>query len=302
MKRVWIYMATSLLAFGTLSCAPDDMDKELLASLRPTDPAFVAFSQSLKSVTLSAGALVTAQNLNEYIIAPEERKQRVEDLYFPYEKVREVGEGKWRIYSSSREENYQILNGLTLEQAGAEWLVVNDNRFFLTKEECNMQVPEGRLLLRSLSEDTHEIVLTDVTMCVNRGHRSLLSHIRADGNYFSRYGAVVVDGTFRVTSNNSAFRSGEQSHLMVQIEGSGEFRDASGAFYGVEIEITEPIVFEYNTMGFPVDTGVGAMALTIHTSPIAEEFATIEMSSNKTIAVTYEVDTMTKGGTYYWNE
>jgi hypothetical protein len=246
--------------------------------------------------------LVTAQNLNEYIIAPEEQKQRVEDLYFPYEKVREVGEGKWRIYSSSREENYQILNGLTLEQAGAEWLVVNDNRFFLTREECNMQVPEGRLLLRSLGEDTYEIVLTDVTMCVNRGHRSLLSHIRADGNYYSRYGAVVVDGTFRVTSNNSAFRSGEQSHLMVQIEGSGEFRDASGAFYGVEIEITEPIVFEYNTMGFPVDTGVGAMALTIHTSPIAEEFATIEMSSNKTIAVTYEVDTMTKGGTYYWNE
>lgn len=300
MKRFWKYTMSLLVALGTLSCAPDDMDQGLLDSLKPTDPAFVAFSQSLKCVTLPVGALVAAQNLNEYIIAPEENKQAIEDLYYQYEKIRDEGEGKWRIFSSSREELYHILNGLTLDQEGAEWEVVKNETFFLDTTNDPQLPTSGRVILRSLGQDVYEIELTDVTMCVVKHNQTLWRHISSThDNYYWRYGGVVVDGTFRVTTNNTAFRAGNEE-LQMEIEGSGEFRDASGAFYGVSMEITDPLKFSYSVEGVPTAYGTGSMSLTVRPSPVEEEQVEVTMSDSR-IEVAYRVGGESYLGTHYWN-
>lgn len=300
MKRVWIYLMSALVASGTLSCVPSDLDEGVLATVKPTDPAFVAFSQSLKSVTLSVGALVDALNLSEYIAAPEEERLSVEDLYYPYEKVREEGEGKWRIYNDRQEKQYRLLNGLTLDQAGAEWEVVKHEMFFVQKTAQRPEVPEGHLLVRSLGEDLFEVELKDVTMCVSNGYRQLWNHItQPESNYYNG-GAVVVDGTFKVTTNNSAFRAQSEEGLNVQIEGSGEFRDASGAFYSVSVEITDPLKFEYGTNGFPCGSyGTGALELTVRTSPVDEERVEVEMLESR-IGVSYYTGGRTFHGAHYW--
>lgn len=284
---------------GLMSCDPTQEDQHIIDTMESTDPAFVALAHTLKSVTLSAGALVTAQNLSEYIDAPEEDKRAVEDKYYKYYKVRNEEGDLWRVYSDGWEEKYRLTNGKTLSEDGAEWLVVKNDNFF-----GNSKVVEGeRFGINTVEKDVFDLVVRGVTSRLGSftpGDYQLNNYLKRSAQLNGC--AVQHNADLTVTTNSSSFRAEDTPALLFSIEGRGEFIDATGAFYKVTYEITEPIYIEYNTSGFPCSNASGKLSISVQTSPSPASIDKIEvdMRVNKTIIIDYLRGGHNYNGVFTW--
>lgn len=293
MKRFITYLMGAAVLLAGTSCDTDNNEEYIFNSQKAIEPAIVSLVHTLQCVTHSAGVVVTAQNLTEYIEAPEEEKLAVEDKYYTYLKVREMEDGLWRIYSEDWDEQYRLTNGKTLSESGAEWLVLKNRRFFNESVE-----PTQRIAITATEQDKYTVSLTDVATSVNfRYYRSLLEHLGMAANQL--YGSVLLNGEIDVTTNFSTYRSSEEVPLGFAIEGSGEFFDLSGAYYHIMFDITEPFCFVFDSSGFPAThPSSGAITIEVYTSPDTVETIVAEVMENYAIHITYTCEGKQYKGTY----
>jgi hypothetical protein len=238
--------------------------------------------------------LVAAQNLTEYIEAPEEEKQAVEDKYYTYLKVREMEDGLWRIYSDDWDEQYRITNGKTLSESGAKWVVLKNRNFFGEAVE-----PTQRVAITCTEQDRYTVSLTDVATTVHyrNYHIPLLARLEQPASQLS--GRVLFNGEIAISSNYSTFRTSVEMPLEFAIEGHGDFFDLSGAFYHIKFDITEPFGFVFGSSGFPQTIpSSGAITIEVYTSPETVETIVAKVQEDQNIHITYTVDGKQFQGTY----
>lgn len=294
MKQMLRYTLVAMMFVVTaVGCGPQYDDQYLLNRTSPTDPAYVAFGQSLKCITGSTGMLLNMLNLGAYIAAPEENKMEVEDRHFPYQKIRSEG-SQWRIFTDERTEIYNCVNGLNILEPGAVWdVLLNDNFFGRKYEEL---LPEGCVRVTTEDANTFGVKIEKATLyAYMRDGQSLFAAL----TNLNHRNPVVFDGEYRVTTNNTAFQGGEDGWLELSIEGGGEFRDATGALYGIVFEITEPYVVRVSAPGTPAQLRGGALSMTIYISPSDREYVEAQFRDNSTVTIQYTVDGLpTLSGTY----
>jgi len=78
--------------------------------------------------TLNSEVITTVEkafNLNAYIVAPEAGKPLIEDLYFPYYKIRQIDSTQWTLIEQQATRYRFITNGKTLSEIGAEWIITS---------------------------------------------------------------------------------------------------------------------------------------------------------------------------------
>jgi len=66
-----------------------------------------------------------AFNLNAYITAPEAGKTLIEDLYFPYYKIRQIDSIQWTLIEQQYTRYRFNTNGKTLSEIGAQWIITS---------------------------------------------------------------------------------------------------------------------------------------------------------------------------------
>lgn len=289
MKRLFAPILALLALAPTLfGCAKPDDSQEYFDSLDGAKPGYTAFQQSLLSITHPVGALVMALNLNHYITTPEDQKMFIEDLYYHFYKVREAHPNFWQIYDTTWEEIYQLENGLTLDQEGAEWKVWLNPRFF-GKEAT------GGISIRTTAPDTHTITLKNVQTPIHVYSPSMLLAAQHTGE--TRYTAYV-ECELTVKSNRSAYDRGEAEHLILSIEGTGSFADRENKSYGCQYTITTPLVGVFNTSGTLAAPLSGAMDIYISANTHTVRHAEVTMERN-VIKVFYEHSSGVRRTSYY---
>lgn len=294
MKRFFTYLMGAVVLLAGTSCEPYGKDEYIFNSHKAYEPAVVPLVHTLQCVAHSAGALVAAQNLTEYIEAPEEEKQAVEDKYYTYLKVREMEDGLWRIYSDDWDEQYRITNGKTLSESGAKWVVLKNRNFFGEAVE-----PTQKVDISCTEQDKFAVTLTDVATSVNFRNYSfpLLARLEQPASQLS--GRVLFNGEIAISSNYSTFRTSAEVPLEFAIEGSGDFFDLSGAFYHIKFDITEPFGFVFGSSGFPQTIpSSGAITIEVYTSPETVETIVAKVQEDQNIHITYTVDGKQFQGTY----
>ena len=66
-----------------------------------------------------------AFNLNAYIVAPEGSKTLIEDLYFPYYKIRQIDSTQWTLIEQQATRYSFKTNGKALSEIGAQWIITS---------------------------------------------------------------------------------------------------------------------------------------------------------------------------------
>ena len=294
MKRFFTYLMGAVVLLAGTSCEPYGKDEYIFNSHKAYEPAIVPLVHTLQCVTHSAGVLVAAQNLTEYIEAPEEERLAVEDKYYTYLKVREMEDGLWRVFSERWDEQYRLTNGKTLSEGGAEWVVLKNRNFFGEAVE-----PTQRVAITCTEQDRYTVSLTDVATTVHyrNYHIPLLARLEQPASQLS--GRVLLNGEIAISSNYSTYRTSVEAPLEFAIEGSGDFFDLSGAFYHIKFDITEPFCFVFGSSGFPQTTPTtGAITIEVYTSPETVETIVAKVQVDGNIHITYTVDGKQHTGTY----
>lgn len=292
MKRISAYISALLiLTSSTMGCAKVEDGDDVFNSFDPTAQGLEVFRQALVIAVNPAGALVMAQNLNEYIEAPEESRTEVEDKYYMYYKVREVESGLWQIYDSKWTESYRLINGLGLDEKGAIWEVVRNPRFFGESDYL------GNIRIQTPSADTHLLTLDNAMMGVHTS-KSLLNTLERSAN--NRVN-VYVSTELTVSTNRSDYESGESERLLYAIEGGGSFmeKENAGNGYRCEYEIVEPIVAGMTTSGFIDAPASGTMEVTVKKMGRIVGTVRAEMK-NYAIYITYNYEGDEYSGYYDW--
>lgn len=257
MKRSLQYIAllSALLLAGCED--PIENDKALIESFDPTAPAHVMMSHSMKAIAAASGALVQACNFNEWLTAEgEEARLAVEDKYYTYLKVREMEDHLWNIYSQYYTESYFLKGGLNLNQEGAVWQIRQCPRFIFPhlqySDNSTSNTTTSTPTITRVEEDCFEVTFNNAAVyfggaTTSRGLYSYLSD-------WSSYNDNEVDLRLTITTNDGAFRRGEEEVLTFSIRGNGTI---TARDYTLRFSTGEPIVMSFGTNAMILQDTVG---------------------------------------------
>lgn len=282
MKKFLTFTMILLVAAASVACDPTRKDKDIIDSMDPMEPAIVALSQAIKTICHTNGSLVTALNFNEYFEAPEDMKEEIRaNYYFSGKDIYYQEEMSAWVVLYDGLEIYRNFGGKGLSEAGAEWCVLQHDKFFSTPTKESTT----NLILRTTSTNNFTVTATDLKISLGRPYGGLSSYIawgQRDG-----FSAVVTEGNYTVRTIGSSPLQVEEE-FAIEIEGEGLFWDATGAYYSVEWEILDPLCLDVYVDGVIRSNITGKLAMVIRTSPTTSEYIEAEMRENGTICLSYE--------------
>lgn len=291
MKSIFRYITLGWLMLVAVGCSDNkERTEEFLGSLDATKPAFAAFTQSFKCAANSAGSLVMALNLCEYITAPEENKWMVEDMYYSNLKIRELEEGRWTVFNDHWVEIYNNISDSELDQTGATWSVESNPRFF------GGNYPDNNLAIKNIGGDTFELDFEKAELFLNHYNDHIFNYVT---NKYGQVDTTTTSCNLAVATNNTAFRNGDAPELMISISGNGMLSEPDRN-YRVEYRITDPLRFVYDTNGYPTGPCSGAMEIMVLSEGRIDQVTAL-MSPYNTIKLTYEAYDTTLTGYYSWD-
>lgn len=276
-------MVGAVAAFALASCTSiEEQDSDFVNSLDETKPALVVFAQSINTISHSTGALVAALNFNEYLNAPEETKEIVEDEYYKYMKIRHSGE-LWRIYNERWNEKYRLNNSLSLSDEGAEWDIISSPYFFGNEEQ------DKAISVERVDKDIFVIRLTKAKIPVFAQWYNLGERCNA-----------IIDAELRVATNDTEQRAIGKSEFTYNVSGSGRFYDSEYETYSVHFTINTPIEITHRNDGAFIPPCVGDMDITVSQGQYSE-YVSATMSPYNAIMLQYKTMGETYTGYYNWS-
>jgi len=260
MKRVFVIIALAATMVSLSSCVIEEGD----SVKRKTEAARIIFDNVENNISSMIVLSDMAIKLSKWIDAPVNKKDSLEDLWFPEYKIRSDN-GEWRLQNSS----YFIkTDGNSLDSLNSQWSVgIGDDTFISVK--CT--APKTWLIKCNGKILTEKYHLTDATLTI-KGVSPLLSissllydyNVSGEGKFLpdtyseGYHGSnqtnkleINYDINNEVRFINLRASEGEMDILVENLNGNSIYNDNLDAIHAEMIAYTDYGVVKYLTfMGY----------------------------------------------------